>query len=398
MYCGPGASTLRAVAAVWSRLAADLYAAAAQYQAVIAGLVAGPWMGPSSALMASAAARYLVWLNVTAANVEVAGIQLSAGAAAYETAFGLMVPPPVIAANRAQLQVLIVTNFFGQNLEAIAETEVEYIEMWLQCATAMYDYAGSAAAASVLTPFEEAPETTNPAGWLGEIASVEEAVDVAAAQQIMSRVSVALEELAQPVPTPQAPPPPPVPGAAGAAGAVAPAPGGMLSSLASAWTTISPHFSPLSSVVSMLSNHVSMLNSGVSMTNTMSSLLKGMAPAAAGAVESAVQSEAAALGSALSGGLGASGLGVSGVAGSLGEAALVGKLSVPQAWEAENQAGAPAVRALPPTGGSGAIGTGQLLGGLPMGAASRPADGNAISSVFRVAARRFVMPRPPAAG
>ena len=53
----------------------------------------------------------------------------------------MTVPPPVIAANRAQLMALIATNFFGQNTPAIAATEAHYSEMWVQDATAMYGYA-----------------------------------------------------------------------------------------------------------------------------------------------------------------------------------------------------------------------------------------------------------------
>jgi len=62
-------------------------------------------------------------------------------ATAYETAFMMTVPPPVIAANRALLMALIATNFFGQNTPAIMATEAQYMEMWAQDAAAMYGYA-----------------------------------------------------------------------------------------------------------------------------------------------------------------------------------------------------------------------------------------------------------------
>ena len=60
----------------------------------------------------------------------------------------MTVPPPLIAANRAQLMALIATNIFGQNTPAIMATEAHYSEMWAQDATAMYGYAASSAAAS----------------------------------------------------------------------------------------------------------------------------------------------------------------------------------------------------------------------------------------------------------
>ena len=74
---------------------------------------------------------------------------------------------PVIAANRALLMSLIATNFLGINTPAIAATEAHYGEMWAQDAAAMYAYAGSSAAAAMLTPMAVAPPTTNPAGSIG---------------------------------------------------------------------------------------------------------------------------------------------------------------------------------------------------------------------------------------
>jgi PPE-repeat protein len=59
---------------------------------------------------------------------------------------------------------LIATNFFGQNTPAIAATEAHYMEMWAQDATAMYTYAADSTTASTLTPYNEPPRTTNPAG------------------------------------------------------------------------------------------------------------------------------------------------------------------------------------------------------------------------------------------
>ncbi|PQM44334.1 putative PPE family protein PPE32 [Mycobacterium talmoniae] len=107
----------------------------------------GQWLGPSSMAMSTAAAPYVAWMNATAAQAEQAASQAKAAATAYETAFAMTVPPPVIAANRAQLMTLIATNFLGQNTAAIAATEAQYGEMWAQDTAAMYGYAGGAAAA-----------------------------------------------------------------------------------------------------------------------------------------------------------------------------------------------------------------------------------------------------------
>jgi PPE-repeat protein len=77
----------------------------------------------------------------------------------------------VIAANRALLAALVATNFLGVNTPAIAATEATYAEFWAQDAGAMYGYAGAAGAASQLTPFTEAPATTNDSGQATQAAS-----------------------------------------------------------------------------------------------------------------------------------------------------------------------------------------------------------------------------------
>ncbi|MGH3632814.1 MAG: PPE family protein, partial [Mycobacterium sp.] len=88
-------------------------------------------------------------------------------------------PPPVVAANRAQLTALIATNVLGQNTPAIAATEAQYWEMWAQDAAAMYGYAGSSAAASQLTPFA-APQSTTTSGGVNQAAAVAQATGATA--------------------------------------------------------------------------------------------------------------------------------------------------------------------------------------------------------------------------
>lgn len=71
------------------------------------------------------------------------------------------VPLPAVLANRARLLVLIATNFFGQNTAAIAQTELEYVEMWLRDVAAMLGYhAGAQSAAQALPAF-----TVPPPAW-----------------------------------------------------------------------------------------------------------------------------------------------------------------------------------------------------------------------------------------
>ena len=144
MYAGPGSGPMLTAAVAWDELAAELYLTASSYGLVISDLTSG-WLGPSSVAMAAAAAPYVLWITTTAAQAEETGAQAEAAVAAYEAAFAMTVPPPVIAANRALLMALIATNFFGQNTPAIMATEAEYVEMWAQDAAAMYALSGHGA-------------------------------------------------------------------------------------------------------------------------------------------------------------------------------------------------------------------------------------------------------------
>jgi PPE-repeat protein len=180
IYTGPGSGPIMAVATAWDALAEDLYATANSDQAVISELTGQAWSGPAAAAMASAAAPFTAWTAATAAQAQQAATQARAAAAAYEAAFALTVPPPVITANRSLLQALIATNFFGQNLRSIAATEADYAEMWAQDATTMYSYASASAAASTLTPITEPQPVTNPAGLDGQAAAVAHAASMPA--------------------------------------------------------------------------------------------------------------------------------------------------------------------------------------------------------------------------
>jgi PPE-repeat protein len=192
MYAGPGPGPMLAAASAWDGLAAELQSTAASYRAAISELTGGPWLGSSSASMAAAATPFLDWMTTTAGQAEQTATQARAGAAAYEAAFAMTVPPPVIATNRSLLMTLIATNVLGQNTAAIAATEVQYAEMWAQDATAMYGYAGSAATASTLTPFAEPPPTTNPAG---QGAAVSQSI-VSNGSQVINAIPQALQGLA----------------------------------------------------------------------------------------------------------------------------------------------------------------------------------------------------------
>jgi PPE-repeat protein len=206
MYFGPGSAPMLAAAAAWDGLAAELSSTASSYQSVIERLAGEGWLGPASASMAAAVTPYVTWVSLTAVQAERAATQASAAAGAYEAAFAMTVPPAAVAANRAQLAALVATNFLGQNTPAIAATEAHYGEMWAQDAAAMYGYAGNSAAASVLKPFTQPPQTTNPAGQAGQAAAVAQATATPAASgtqtmltQLTSALPTALQSLTSPL-------------------------------------------------------------------------------------------------------------------------------------------------------------------------------------------------------
>ncbi|OBI09469.1 PPE family protein [Mycobacterium scrofulaceum] len=171
VYAGPGAGPLLASAAAWDTLAAELQSTAASYGAVISDLVGESWQGPSSESMAAAAAPYLAWLSTTAGQAEQTATQAREAAAAYEAALAATVPPQLVAANRIELAELLQTNLLGQNDAAIAATEDEYAQMWAQDVAAMFSYASASESAGDLTPFEEAPATTNDTGPAAQAAA-----------------------------------------------------------------------------------------------------------------------------------------------------------------------------------------------------------------------------------
>jgi PPE-repeat protein len=174
MYAGAGSGPLLAAAEAWGALANELHSAAIAYRAITVELTTGAWLGPASASMSEAAAAYATWLRVTAAQAEESCAQAKAAATAYQAAFSATVPPPMVAANRSELTALVATNLLGRNSQAIAATEAQYGEMWAQDLEAMYGYAASVASSTVLTPFDPPPETTNPAGSVDRIGRVAE--------------------------------------------------------------------------------------------------------------------------------------------------------------------------------------------------------------------------------
>ncbi|WP_375488186.1 PPE family protein [uncultured Mycobacterium sp.] len=338
MYAGAGSGPLLTAAAAWDALAAEVHSTAASYSSRIAALTTDSWSGPASASMTAAAAPFVGWMSTTATQAEQTANQARAAAAAYEAAFAMTVPPPVIAANRSLLMSLIATNFLGQNTPAIAATEAQYGEMWAQDAAAMYGYAASSATASTMNPFAPPPQTTNPAGLAGQNAAVAQATGTSAGtstqmtlSQTMSAVPSTLQGLSSPLSSTSSSPST-----------------HSTSSLTSSMNNLKSFMSPVQQLATMPMRGMSMMNSMKSLMSTTGGAAKG-APAAASAVKRGPGSWAAPLGSA---GPAGSGIGGSGgaVSAGVGRATSIGALSVPRAWSAAAPAINPVGAGFPNTG------------------------------------------------
>jgi len=319
MYAGPGAGSMLAAAAAWDGLAAELRATANSYSSVIAGLTSG-WLGPASQRMAAAAAPYAAWLNTTAAQAEQTANQARAAAAAYEAAFAATVPPPVVAANRAELTSLVSTNVFGQNTAAIAANEAQYASMWARDSAAMYGYAGQSAAASAVTPFDPPAQNTNPAGTAGQSAAVAQTVGSSttsdtqsALAQLTSATPSALRSFAAPA---------------------APAPASPASSLANFLSNLN------SSSLAKIAGNVELIPKAIlPLNDVFITTIMGLVIGARtlGDMTVAVKASTASLAAGLGSTSAAPAVG-SAVSASVGQAGLVGGLAVPPSWAAATPA------------------------------------------------------------
>ncbi|ORA07372.1 PPE family protein [Mycobacterium arosiense] len=388
IYAGPGSESFTTAASAWNAIAAELQSAALSYQNVVTQLSSEEWLGTASAAMVQAATPYAEWLSTTAAQAEEAATQANAAAAAFETAFSSVVPPPVIASNRALVQQLIQTNVLGQNTGTIAQLEAQYGEYWAQDAAAMYGYAGQSASATKVTQFQKAPEVTNPSGQATQGAAVTNAT----ANSTATNTSKTLQSLAQPAANST------VKAAADQATTTDPlselwflltGQTSLPTSLGSAVNGYSPFASLFYNTEGLPYFSTGMANTFTQISKTVG-LIGGAAPAAAKALPGL-----GGLGGMLGGGAAAA----HPVAAVGSAASIGGKLSVPVAWSGAPGAAPALGRAIPVSSISAAPeaagGPGNLLGGMPLAGAG--AGGHGVAGP-KYGFRPTVMARPPFAG
>ncbi|OBA78196.1 hypothetical protein A9W99_25120 [Mycobacterium sp. 1164966.3] len=156
IHSGPGAESLIEASGAWQRLGADLEDAARSCGPVLSAL-SEAWRGPSSSAMIQAVSPYLTWLLATAQQCQQLAFSAQSAATAFGSALSAVVHPAAVSANRIQLAQLLATNGFGRNLTAIAETEAQYQQMWINNSAAMYRYQAASAQALSLPQFSSPP-------------------------------------------------------------------------------------------------------------------------------------------------------------------------------------------------------------------------------------------------
>jgi PPE-repeat protein len=384
MYSGAGSGPLLEAAATWDGLASDLEATATQYQTAITNLTTGPWLGPSSAQMASATAPYIAWLQGTATTAAQTGAQAKVAAAAYQTAYASMVPPPVITANRTELTTLVSNNFLGQNTGAIATNEANYLDMWIQDALGMDTYQMGSQQAAALPAHTAAPQVTT-----GSLASAATTSATASSTSATTIIGPLLTDFAQ---------------LFGVSGDSAVSGGsldllGYLSTLAtgvSADPTAALLPVQVTYYMGMLGSTPArmFMSSGGGGGAGSSGMLAGMSDSLLGNVGKLVDTKAAAVLAGVGGQMSKWG---SGIQASMASAMHAGGLSVPHSWHTGVPDMGRAAPALPAT----SVAAPSLMHGLPSSPFSQglmgALAGRGMSSMgSRVAAK--VMPRSPAGG
>ena len=124
---------------------------AEELTALLAGVQAGAWEGPSAAAYVAGHAPTSPGSRKRPPTAPTA-VRHETAATAYTAALAAMPTLAELAANHATHAVLLATNFFGINTIPIALNEADYVRMWIQAATVMGTYHAVSTQAVALSP------------------------------------------------------------------------------------------------------------------------------------------------------------------------------------------------------------------------------------------------------
>jgi len=130
------------------------------------------WRGAGGVMMQMSAAEFMTVCAAASAWVRIGQIQAAEVATAHTMAVESMIPAEACLTNRATQLGLIHTNFFGQNTPGIVGLESQYMEFWVQNATARTGYGSvvSTALGALAAPPPLSPTAANPAGAAAAVA------------------------------------------------------------------------------------------------------------------------------------------------------------------------------------------------------------------------------------
>jgi PPE-repeat protein len=332
IYKGPGIGPLLLAAQKWDEIAAELATASVAYESVTLNLAEMHWHGPASSSMLAAAIGFAQWLSATADLAAHSAQHAKLAAAAYEQARAASVAPALVELNRQTLAALRESNILGQNSAYMAALELEYAELWLRDALAMYTYAAASSSAATLEPFAEPPTTTRPGAISTQTSAVAQAAAVAnGSTRALSVIPSLLDSVAAPVS---------VDG------------GSLLTYAEFAVNTISTQIDAAAFIGTAISTAAQLSPSAP----LAESLQDGLAPfthAVVAAVEGGRQIP------------GAGEISSSSVSAEIGQARMIGKLAVPPGWATPasaslNTSGGTAMALVPGTDGPAAVAPGAL--------------------------------------
>lgn len=166
MYAGPGLLPMIVAAIHWYEFSSVMDSFTLSFDEMLKA-IREEWSGPVVEQVLDAAAPFRDWLQDLGDEAYETFEQIGNINHAYVYAYGAVVPPQQIDANRASTDTLCEENEFGQHNAAIAALEEEYQKFWAQDVETMKWYRRRLSdALSSLTPWEPPPRIVDETGFI----------------------------------------------------------------------------------------------------------------------------------------------------------------------------------------------------------------------------------------